>query len=81
MATVPFRPLALWPDELRVAADAFDEALRQLPPESYDLKPYTARQLLARYVMEATLGGMRDLTRLRDGALECVSRAAAKQTA
>jgi hypothetical protein len=78
---IPLRPQALWPDDLRVAADAFEEALEHLPTEAYDLKPYTARQLLARYIVDAALSGIGDAAALRDGAIEYVSRAAAKQAA
>jgi hypothetical protein len=72
---------ALWPEDLRTAADAFEEALQALPAEAHGLKPYTARQLLARYVIEKALSGVHDPVRLRDGALNYVSRAAARQTA
>ena len=33
------------------------------------MHPYTARQVVARYVMHEALKGQRDLNRLRDGAL------------
>jgi len=69
----------LSPDDLRLAGDAFDEALRSLPPEAHDLKPYTARQLLARYVMEKALSGIRDPARMRDGALASIGLAASKR--
>ena len=51
----------LSPDDLRDAAEAFDEALRALPESAHDLKPYTARQLVARYVIDKALSGVRDL--------------------
>ena len=75
------RTQVLSPDDLRLAADAFEEALRSLPTEAHEMKPYTARQLLARHVIEKAFSGMRDPARLRDGALAFVSLAAARQTA
>jgi hypothetical protein len=74
------RPQALSPDDLRLAAGAFEEALASLPAEAADLQPYTARQLVARYVIETALGGLRDPILLRDGALEFVTLAAARQS-
>ena len=71
----------LSPQDLRMAADAFEDALRALPESAYQLKPCTARQLLARYVIDKALSGVRDPDRLRDGALEFVSLSAAKQSA
>jgi hypothetical protein len=83
MATIhPFPPSqALCPDDLRIAADAFEAALQALPAAAHELSPYTARQLLARYVMEKALGGVRDPIRLRDGALAHLDLAATRQTA
>jgi hypothetical protein len=66
----------LSPDDLRLAADAFDQALQALPAEAHDLKPYTARQLLARYVIDRALSGVRDPVRMRDGALAYIGLAA-----
>ena len=71
----------LSPDDLRLAADAFDDALRSLPPEAHELKPYTARQLLARYVIDKALSGVRDPICMRDGALAYIGLAAARQRA
>ncbi len=73
------QPQVLSPDDLRIAADAFEEALQLLPPEAHELEPYTARQLLARYVIDNALSGVRDPIRLRDGALDYVSLAAKRQ--
>jgi hypothetical protein len=72
---------SLWPEDLRVAANAFEQALRALPPEAHELGPHRARQLVARYVMDKTLNGVRDPVRLRDGALQYVTLIASKQTA
>src|SRR5689334_18459590 len=71
------RKQVISPDDLRVAADAFEAALLSLPEDRYDL----ARHLLARYVIEHALAGQRDFTRLRDGALDFVRREASKQVA
>jgi hypothetical protein len=71
----------LTPTDLKAAADAFEDALRALPEAAFDLKPFTARQLLARHVMERALAGERDVGRLRASALRAVSLAAAKQAA
>jgi hypothetical protein len=71
----------LSPDALRLAADAFEEALQSLPEQARELRPYTARQLLARYIMEKTLGGQRDLVRLREGALAYLTIEASRQAA
>jgi hypothetical protein len=71
----------LSPDDLRLAAEAFDEALQSLPEQACEMKPYTARQLLARYIMEKTLDGQRDLVRLREGALSFLALQAVRQTA
>ena len=71
----------LSPDDLRLAADAFEDALRSLPPEAHELKPYTARQLLARYVIDRALSGVRDPVRIREGALAYIGLAAARERA
>ena len=62
-------PQTLLPDDLRLAAEAYDQALTSLPPEAYPLKPYSVRRLLALHVMDEALGGVRDPALLRDGAL------------
>lgn len=66
----------LSPDDLSLAADAFDQALQALPAKAHDLKPYTARQLLARYVIDKALSGVRDPAHMRDGALAYIGLAA-----
>ncbi len=68
----------LLPNDLRLAVEAFDEALGLLPPEAYELQPYTVRQLIAAYVIDAALSGVRDLAHLRDGALEYIRSTVAK---
>jgi hypothetical protein len=60
---------ALGPDDLRLAADAFEAALHSLDESTCNGPPHAARRLLARYVIERTLSGERDVTVLRDGAL------------
>ncbi len=59
----------LLPDDLRLAAEAFDEAVNSLPPEAYELRCHAVRRLLALHVMDEALGGVRDPALLRDGAL------------
>jgi hypothetical protein len=61
------------PDDLRLAADAFEAALQSLPEQARELRPYTARHLLARYIIERALDGERDPARLMEGALNSLS--------
>ena len=63
----PARPLQ--PDDLRMAADAFEAALGQLD-ESLPLDPFTSRRMLARYVIEHMFDGERDPERLCREALK-----------
>ncbi len=70
----------LGPEDLRKAADAFEAALGLIPEDAHDLKPYTARQLLARFVIESALAGEREPIRLRDGALTLLARKAKNAT-
>jgi len=64
---------ALGPDDLRLAADAFEAALHSLDESACDTSPHATRRILARYVIERALSGERDLSRLRDGALAYVT--------
>ena len=69
----------LGPDDLRLAAAAFEAALNSLDERACQAPPHTTRRLLAHYVIERALTGERDLTALRDGALHYVEcRAAAE---
>jgi hypothetical protein len=70
----------LLPNDLRLAGEAYDKALGSLPPEAFELQPYTVRRLVALYVIDAALGGVRDLARLREGALEYVRSTVARAT-
>ena len=70
-------PQALLPNDLLLAAEAFDEALKSLPPEAFEMKPHALRRLLALHVMDEALGGVRDPALLRDGALTYLSLVAA----
>jgi hypothetical protein len=67
----------LQPEDLRVVAHAFEDALQKLPEAAFDLKPFTVRQLVARYVIERALAGEREFSRLRDGALQAIGLIAA----
>jgi hypothetical protein len=67
-----FPPQALGPEDLRLAADAFEAALQSLDESTCDTSPHTARRLLARYVIERALSGERELNALREGALAYV---------
>src|SRR5207249_2249199 len=71
------RPI-LGPDDLRLAADVFEQALQRVDESVSGIAPHATRQLLARYIIEKALGGERDPDRLRDGALARLNRAAAK---
>jgi len=62
----------LAPDDLRMAADAFDAALRALDEISCPYEPHTARQIIARYIIERALAGERDPAKLGAGALMCL---------
>jgi hypothetical protein len=59
----------LEPDDLRLAADALEAALRSVDEGTTEAPAYTARRILARYIMNQALLGQRDLDHLRDGAL------------
>ena len=70
----------LLPNDLRLAGEAYDKALGSLPPEAFELQPYTVRRLVALYVIDAALGGVRDLARLPEEALEYVRSTVARAT-
>ncbi|WP_046868720.1 hypothetical protein [Microvirga massiliensis] len=61
---------SLDPDDLRIAADAFEAALPALD-ESIP-NPHAARQNLARFVIERAFRGERDAARLHADALDYV---------
>ena len=63
----------LCPDELRIAAKAYDAALHSIP-DNNDVEPHAARKLLARFVIERALRGDRNPEGMRDGALRCLER-------
>ena len=77
----PAMSQVLLPNELRLAAEAYEKALRSLPPEAFELQPYTVRRLVAIYVIDAALSGMHDVARLHDGALAYLRSIVAKGTA
>src|SRR4051812_14266257 len=64
---------SLGPDELHVAADAFDAAVLRALSGSSGLPQARVRDILARYIAERALMGERDPDTLRDGALECLN--------
>jgi len=69
-----FRPgPSLGPDELHIASDAFDAALRAVVGPLAAMPPERVRDILAKYIAERALMGERDPETLRDGALECLS--------
>ena len=61
---------SLDPDDLRIAADAFEAALPALDESIPD--PHAARQNLARFVIERAFRGERDAARLHAEALDYV---------
>ncbi len=56
----------LAPEDIRVAASAFESTLKSLTSVA---KEDATREAVARYIMARTLQGERDPIRLRDGAL------------
>jgi hypothetical protein len=63
------------PDDLRLAAEAFEAALQQLDESTCGVHPYAARKLLARYIIEKTFSGDREPGALREGALAYLKQA------
>jgi len=63
---------SLGPDELHIAADAFEAAIRAVA-DPMDGPPERVRDILAKYIAEHALMGERDPESLRDGALEYLS--------
>ena len=59
-------PDLLGPDDIRVAASAFESTLRSLDSIAEE---DATREAVARYIMAQSLQGERDPIRLRDGAL------------
>ena len=74
-------PQVLSPDDLRLAAEAYDKALGSLPPETFELQPYAVRRMVAVSIMDAVLSGVHDVARLHDEALASVSSTVANGTA
>src|SRR5215210_3664016 len=64
---------SLGPDELHIASEAFDAALRAVVGPLAAIPPERVRDILAKYISERALMGERDPETLRDGALECLS--------
>jgi len=62
-------PNTLGPDDLRVAATAFEAALVRFRQATTYITPHSARQALAFFVIDRALSGERDEARLRDEAL------------
>ena len=65
--TAPRHVLA--PDDLRLAAHAFETALRSLDESTCPCSPHEARQVIARYIIEHALNGERNPVNLGQGAL------------
>src|SRR5215204_3549393 len=74
-------PQVLSPDDLRLAAEAYDRVLGSLPPEAFELQPYAVRRMVAVSIMDAVLSGVHDVARLHDEALASVSSTVANGTA
>ena len=49
--TNQFGPEVLGPDDLHLAIDAFEAALRSVDQATADVHPYTVRHVLARYII------------------------------
>jgi hypothetical protein len=65
-------PDVLGPDDLRIAADAFEAVVSELDESTCEHAPYVARRLIARHIIERSLSGERDAGKLREGALRYV---------
>ena len=67
------RPIfgSLTPTEIKVAALAYENVLKGLDGAAHEP---SARDHVARYIMERMLEGERDLIRIRDGALAHLQR-------
>jgi hypothetical protein len=76
-----FPAQALGPEDLRLAAEAFEAALRRLDESTCETSPHTIRRLMAQYVIEHALNGERELKALRDGALAYVAAIGVAQAA
>jgi hypothetical protein len=65
-----FSVVAFDPDTLSILGSAFDSAMQSLGPlDAEHLDPHSARQSVAKYIIESASSGERDLVRLRDSAL------------
>jgi hypothetical protein len=64
---------SLGPDEIDIASNALESALRAVTGPMGPLPPERVRDILAKYIAERALMGERDSDTLRDGALECLS--------
>jgi hypothetical protein len=62
-------PNTLGPEDLRVAASAFDAALARFQEAATYITPQSARQALAFFIIDEALSGERNAERLRDQAL------------
>ena len=71
----PYRDV-LAPEDIRIAASAFDSALVSLNGAAQES---STREAVARYIMQKTLQGERDPIRLRDGALAQFRKPAPKK--
>ena len=75
------RTQVLGPDDLRLAADAFEAALLSIHESTCETAAHTIRRRLAEYVIEQALTGERDFDALRDGALGYVRSITVSQPA
>ena len=61
---------SLGPGDLRIAAEAFEAAVRELDRIAMAVEPHSARRALAQLIMESALCGERDPVRLARAALD-----------
>jgi hypothetical protein len=66
----------LGPDGLRLAAQAYEAALREIGEDLRDIPGHRARRIVARCVIREALRGRRDPGRLRGRAVAILKRVA-----
>ena len=61
-------------NSIRILVDAFDEAWKSVQDSGAANATEAAREVLAKHIVDAAMGGERDHLRLRDGALEHLAK-------